>query len=146
MQLGFYSQVARRNVVKAREYIAAHGYGNAPDDIRRFRRDLTEGRAGAHLDWLSKFRDFYSTSECRDLVFHVQEHRLTLEAIESFLADAGLNFIGFELEPRMLSQYRTRFTDDPAATNLRYWARFELDNPDTFAAMYQFWVQRPENH
>ena len=40
MGLGFYSELARRHVVKAREFIAAHGYSSTPDDIRRFRQDL----------------------------------------------------------------------------------------------------------
>ena len=31
------------------------------------------------------FNDFFSTSECRDLLFHVQEHRMTLPAISDFL-------------------------------------------------------------
>lgn len=26
---------------------------------------------------------------------------------------------------------------------LELWHRFELDNPSTFAAMYQFWVREP---
>ena len=92
---------------------------------------------------LSNIPDFYSTSECRDLLFHVQEHRLTLNQIESFLAECGLHFIGFELDPRVLHQYQLRFTDDPSCTNLRNWTRFEADNPDTFAGMYQFWIQKP---
>ena len=54
MHLGFYSQLARRHVVKAREFIAARGYASTPDDIRRFRRDLTEQDASAELQWLSK--------------------------------------------------------------------------------------------
>jgi tetratricopeptide (TPR) repeat protein/2-polyprenyl-3-methyl-5-hydroxy-6-metoxy-1,4-benzoquinol methylase len=146
MHLGLYSQLARRHVVKARELIAARGYSSTPDDIRRFRRDLVARDAGAELQWLSKGPDFYSTSECRDLIFHVQEHRLTLDQIESFLSESGLSFIGFELDPSVLQQYRTAFTGDPAGINLRNWARFETDNPDTFAGMYQFWIQRPINH
>jgi tetratricopeptide (TPR) repeat protein/2-polyprenyl-3-methyl-5-hydroxy-6-metoxy-1,4-benzoquinol methylase len=144
MRLGFYSRIARRHVFTAREFIAARGYGSTPDDIRRFRRDVALPGAGVELQqWLSKTNDFYSTSECRDLVFHVQEHCLNLGQIDSFLSASGLNFIGFELDPSVVQQHRTRFTSDPAGTNLHNWARFEADNPDTFAAMYQFWVQRP---
>jgi len=146
MHLGFYSQVARRQVVKAREFIAARGYASTTDDIRRFRRALASGEAGLEVQSLTKIPDFYSTSECRDLVFHVQEHRVTLEQIEAFLSDSGLNFVGFELDPCALHQYRARFTDDPTATNLRNWARFEADNPDTFLGMYQFWIQKPVDH
>ena len=143
MGLGFYSEVARRHVVKAREFIAANGYSSAPDDIRRFRQDLTAKTMSVELQWLSEQPDFYSTSDCRDLLFHVQEHRLTLSQVESFLAELRLQFIGFELDSSVLHQYRARFADDPSGTNLRNWARFEADNPDTFAGMYRFWIQRP---
>jgi Tfp pilus assembly protein PilF/SAM-dependent methyltransferase len=146
MGLGFYSELARRHVVKAREFIAAHGYSSAPDDIRRFRQDLTTEDMSVELQWLSTMPDFYSTSDCRDLLFHVQEHRLTLSQIESFLVELGLRFIGFELDPQVLHQYRARFADDPSCTNLRNWARFEADNPDTFVGMYKFWIQHPIGH
>ena len=116
MFLGFYSELARRHVVKAREIIAERGYSSTPDDIRRFRQDLAVGNLGVELQRLSQFSDFFSTSECRDLLFHVQEHRLTLGQIESFLADFGLQFIGFELDRSVLHQYRVRFTDDPSGT------------------------------
>ena len=52
--LGFYSELARRHVVKAREIIAAHGYASTPDDIRRFRRDLAKQDASVELQWLSE--------------------------------------------------------------------------------------------
>jgi tetratricopeptide (TPR) repeat protein/SAM-dependent methyltransferase len=143
MFLGFYSELARGQVVKAREIIAARGFSSTPDDIRRFRQDLADGKAGAELQSLSRSQDFFSTSECRDLLFHVQEHRLTLGQIDSFLADFGLHFIGFEMDRSVLDQYRARFTDDPSCTDLRNWASFEADNPYTFAAMYQFWIQKP---
>ena len=73
----------------------------------------------------------------------MQEHRLTLDQIKAFLLDHGLNFIGFELHPSVLHQYRSRFAGDLAGTDLTNWARFEIDNPDTFVGMYQFWIQRP---
>lgn len=143
MHLGFYSELARKAVVESREIIATCGYGSTPEDIRRFRQDLAVRNPGGVLQRLSQFSDFYSTSECRDLLFHVQEHRLTLVQIESFLEDFGLQFIGFELGREVLHRYRVRFPDDPSATNLHNWACFEADNPDTFAGMYQFWIQKP---
>jgi Tfp pilus assembly protein PilF/2-polyprenyl-3-methyl-5-hydroxy-6-metoxy-1,4-benzoquinol methylase len=143
MGLGFYSELARRPVVKAREFIAARGYANSPDDIRQFRQDLMAENIGVELQWLSKMTDFYSTSDCRDLFFHTQEHRLTLRQIGSFLSEFALQFVGFELDPRILHRYRLRFPDDAEAINLRNWERFEAAHPDTFVGMYQFWIQRP---
>jgi Tfp pilus assembly protein PilF/2-polyprenyl-3-methyl-5-hydroxy-6-metoxy-1,4-benzoquinol methylase len=145
MHLGFYSQLARRHVFKARELIAARGYTSAPDEIRRFRQDLLAAGTADEVRWLTGVLDFYSTSECRDLIFHVQEHCLTLDQISAFISESGLHFIGFELDPIVRQQYRRRFPEDPAATELRNWKLFEADNPDTFAGMYQFWIQsRPD--
>ena len=143
MILGFYSKLAHWRQIRAREFIAARGYGSTADDIRRFRQDVAVTTATPELQRLTDFNDFYSTSECRDLLFHVQETRLTLDQIESFLSECGLQFVGFELPLPVLQQYRASFSDDPAAANLRNWARFEADNPDTFAQMYRFWIQRP---
>jgi tetratricopeptide (TPR) repeat protein/2-polyprenyl-3-methyl-5-hydroxy-6-metoxy-1,4-benzoquinol methylase len=145
MGLGFYSELGRQHVVKAREMIAAGGYASTASDIRRFRRDLG-AHASAELHSLSLSPDFYSTSECRDLLFHVQEQRLSLDQIESFIAESRLHFIGFELESHVLRQYRARFASDPFGNNLRNWAHFEADNPNTFAGMYRFWIQKPISH
>jgi tetratricopeptide (TPR) repeat protein/2-polyprenyl-3-methyl-5-hydroxy-6-metoxy-1,4-benzoquinol methylase len=143
MFLGLYSQLARRCVIKAREFIAAGGYASTPDGIRRFRQDVVAQDTSVELRSLSNSQAFYSMSDCRDLAFHVQEQHLTLGQIESFLAESGLRFVGFELDLRVLNQYRARFPDDPSCTNLRSWARFEDDNPDTFTAMYRFWIHQP---
>ena len=143
MHLGFYSKRAHSHLIAAREFIAARGYGDTPDEISRCRQDLATQDVGIDLHRLSRTVDFYSTSECRDLLFHVQEHRLTLGEIESFIAESRLQFIGFELAPSVLHQYRGRFPDDLTATNLGNWTLFETDNPDTFASMYNFWIQKP---
>ena len=143
MCLGLYSRLGRRQVTIAREFIAARGYASTPDDIRRFRRDVLARDASVELRSLSNSQAFYSLSDCRDLAFHVQEQNLTLGQIESFLAELGLHFIGFELDARVLNQYRARFVDDPNCTNLRNWARYEDDNPDMFTAMYRFWIHQP---
>jgi SAM-dependent methyltransferase/tetratricopeptide (TPR) repeat protein len=142
MCLGLYSQIARRPVVKAREFIAARGYACTPDGIRKFRQDAVAENTSAEVRSLSRSRAFYSMSDCRDLAFHVQEQHLTLPQIESFVSESGLRFIGFELDRRVLDQYRARFGNDPSCSDLRNWARFEADNPDTFTAMYQFWIRK----
>ncbi len=142
MKLGFYSELARQTIVKAMAFIARQGYKGTPDDIRRFRQDMMNMDASAGFASLLETRDFFSISECRDMWFHVQEHRTTLPAIEKFLADNHLLFLGFEIDPRILHIYRRRFPDDRTATNLGLWQIFENENPDTFVGMYQFWVQK----
>ena len=138
MRIGLYSELARRDVVAAQRFAAERGYRPTPDDIRRLRQELME----TPLRGITKFHDFFSTSECRDLLFHVQEHRHSIPQIGAFVRQHNLSFIGFELDATLLQAYRTAFPNDPAMTNLERWHSFESDRPDSFAGMYQFWVQR----
>ena len=142
MRLGFYSEVARRHIVKTRAFIAEHGYGSSANEIRRCRQHLLELNKNAEFGNALKSSDFFSTSTCRDLLFHVQEHRMTLTGIDAFLHENNLEFMGFEIEPQVLHAYKQRFPEDSAGTDLGHWQDFENENPDTFFGMYQFWVQR----
>lgn len=146
MHLGFYSESARRAVVRARERIAQWEErgepGGSAGAIRRARALLRAQNPQGEFDAVLRSHDFYSLSDCRDLLFHVQEHRLTLAQIERFLAEQGLVFLGFTLPAVFLHAYRARFPDDPAAIHLPHWQAFESEHPDTFAGMYQFWVQK----
>jgi hypothetical protein len=128
--------------VAARALIAQAGYGSTPDEIRRFRREFMQRDDEAARSVLH-FRDFYSMSECRDLVFHTQEHRMTLPEIKSFLVDEGLRLLGLEIDRAVARQYAIRFPADTAMTDLDCWHAFEQDHPRTFASMYRFWVQKP---
>jgi tetratricopeptide (TPR) repeat protein/2-polyprenyl-3-methyl-5-hydroxy-6-metoxy-1,4-benzoquinol methylase len=141
MKLGFYSEVARRNVSKARALIAERGYGATSDAIRRCRQDLMALGDATDLGFLLQSNDFFSMSACRDLLFHVQEKHMTLAAIDAFLRENHLSFLGFE-NIAGVQAYRRRFPDDRAATNLGQWQIFENENPDTFNRMYQFWIQK----
>ena len=132
------SERARRDVVAARAFIAERGYAPAPADIRRARQALID--SGSRVPLL---RDFYTTSECRDLLFHVQEHRFTFGALKNALAALGLRFLGFLLEPRIVQSYRASVPADRSLTDLESWATFEARFPDTFVGMYRFWVQKP---
>ena len=139
--LSLYSEAARRRIVAARQRIAQWGYAPTADDIRRCRQDLWDLDKSPDLRIVNTY-DFFGISTCRDLLFHVQEWQTDLSAIDGFLKDNGLIFLGFETDTVTLQAYRRRFPADPAATNLTNWQAFENDNPDTFSRMYQFWIQK----
>jgi hypothetical protein len=86
--------------------------------------------------------DFFSISACRDLLFHVQEHRMNLRTLDRFFKDNELTFLGFEIDSSVIRTYKNRFPNDPSATNLDQWHIYEEENPYTFIGMYQFWVQK----
>jgi tetratricopeptide (TPR) repeat protein len=137
MRIGLYSELARTDVVKAREFIAQRGFEPTAQDIRRCRQELLDtplrNLAGSH--------DFFSLSECRDMMFHVQEHRLRLPQIKEFLASQNLKMIGFEVRAAIRQAYRSRFPND-TSDDLDLWNLFETENPSTFAEMYQFYCQK----
>ena len=139
MHLGFYSELGRREIVAARAVIAECKLGSSPEEIRRCRQDLLQ----TPLARLARFDDFYSMSECRDLLFHVQESRLTIPQIRDFIAANGLRFIGFEFMQPALQQLRDLFAANGSSmTDLDKWHAFETQYPDTFAGMYNLWVQK----
>jgi SAM-dependent methyltransferase len=139
MHLGFYSELARRDVVAARAFIAEHGYGATPAEIRRCRQELLD----TPLRSVARSSDFFSTSECRDMLFHVQERRLTIPAIKSFLAEHALQFLGFEFDAATSQKYRALFANAGwSMTDLDRWHALETEYPDTFLGMYQLWVQK----
>jgi hypothetical protein len=86
--------------------------------------------------------DFFSTSACRDLLFHVQESRMDLGTLDRFIKDHDLNFLGFEIDSSVIPAYKKRFPNDLSATNLDLWRIYEEENSDTFIRMYQFWTQK----
>lgn len=144
LRLALYSQAARRGVVAARAMIAAQGLAATPGDIRRFRTTLASLPAGAPARQAMAFADFHSLNECRDLLFHVQEHRYDLPALGALLDDAGLRLLGMELEPAQHAAFARANPDPEALRDLRAWDAFEAAHPDFFAGMYQFWAVRAD--
>jgi hypothetical protein len=142
MLIGLYSEQARRAVRAAQNLLREHGYTASPDDIRRARKLLVE-LSSQRPDFASllEMEDFYTTSECRDLLFHVQEAEVTLRQIQTFLNDNDLRFLGFNMSAKSRALFAKRFGARGEA-NLDLWCQFEADNPHTFIGMYEFWVQR----
>jgi 2-polyprenyl-3-methyl-5-hydroxy-6-metoxy-1,4-benzoquinol methylase len=138
MHVGLYSKAARGQIRAARAFLAEKGVGSSPSDIRRCRQELLSTPMRSVAD----YADYFSISECRDLLFHVQEHQLTIPEIDAFLREHDLRFIGFELAPQIVASYRFRFPEDRPLANLAAWHVFETENPATFASMYQFWIQK----
>lgn len=141
MQVGLYSAHARKEINEARKLIAERGYSSTPEGIRRARQDLFARQP--HYNFMT-LRDFFSTSEVRDLIFHVHERQFTIPELKDFIDANDLAFIGFEFSNQAVHQHhRAVFARHGwSLTDLARWDAYERDNPDIFANMYVFWVQK----
>ena len=145
MRIGLYSELGRAAIKHARELIEKSGLKPVDTDIRAFRQQIFCDEGDALLDELKHSDDMYTTSACRDLLFHVHEHNFTLPEIAQMLRDLGLEFIGFELANDGIRKgYQSMFADDPSMTSLANWHEFERQNRSCFVAMYQFWCRKPD--
>ena len=143
LKLGLYSESARRYIVKIREFIKKKNYKNTNKDIKICRQDIINKKVNPINQKVIRLPDFYSTSNVRDLLFHVQEHRFTIPQICKILKDLNLEFLGFLfVDPLIKKEFSKSFPDDKKNISLDNWHQFEVNNPDTFASMYQFWVRK----
>ena len=143
LKLGLYSEIARKHIIELRQFTKDRNFKNNIIDIRNFRENI-KNHENQILRKVLNSNDFYSTSNVRDLIFHVQEHRFTIPQISQILQDNNLEFLGFTF-PEIKKKYSQSFLDDKKNISLENWHKFENENPDSFRAMYQFWVKRKNN-
>jgi len=140
MLIGLYSEKARENIANIRKNISSLKIKTTKKNIINFRKDIFENY-NTKWDSIKYSPDFYSTSGVRDLLFHVKEHRFTIQKIRSYINKLGLVFLGFE-DTYVLDRFKKKYNKKNDLYNLDLWNKFELDNPRIFAGMYQFWCQK----
>lgn len=139
MRIALYSKLARQSVIEYRASTAGI-VSHTKEQMLKIRSEIISSKNTAS-EQIKTWNDFYSTSELRDLLFHVQEHQFTLPQIQKWLDKLGLDFCGFEA-PHIVDQFRSVFPEQGANYDLNMWHNYEEQNPNTFIGMYQFWVQK----
>ncbi len=144
IKIGLYSDIARQPVAKARAFVAEKGYPATLEGIRACRQAIFALPTTDPIkEFVSRSADFFTTSLVRDLIFHVQEHRMTLPQIAEMMERLDLVCMRFlPRESSTVFRYDKMFPDDPARRDFNNWDKFERLHPLTFAGMYQFWAQR----
>ncbi len=144
LKIGLYSRRARREIMAAQQLAQSGGFDATAESIRNFRQFLRTFPADEPARWVDRVSDFYSTSNIRDMLFHVQEHCYEVAELAPMLQELGLEFVGFENLPHETSaSYHAMFPDDGDMTNLFYWDKFEEIYPQTFLGLIQFWCRKP---
>ena len=145
MKIALYSELARQAIVQCGDWIAEKGFEPTREGISNFRQEIMALEKGNPLKGILGAVDFFSLSMCRDLVFHVQEHRFTLPQIKTILDDLDLEIIKMMLHNmKDRDAYRAVFPDDPEIRNLDHLEAYEHKHPDTFRTMYSFWCHKKD--
>ncbi len=143
IKIALYSKKARDSISKVRDMAFAQDFGTDSDGLRALRRSIIRSTNFESLG-LTKFIDFYSLSEFRDLVLHSHEINFDIPQITKLLEDCDLKFAGFELSKsaRLLAK---SIKPEGNLTQLDTWQTIEASCPSFFSAMYQFWCYKA-NH
>jgi len=143
IKLGLYSETARQDIVNIREFIKNKNYKNTNQDIKACRKIILSDNKKLLSTSYLQATDFYSISGVRDLLFHTQEHRFSIPDISMILKNLNLEFLGFtSLLLPIKKKYSDFFFEDKKNISLDNWHQYELENPDTFINMYQFWLKK----
>jgi SAM-dependent methyltransferase len=89
LNIGLYSEAARRHITALQVHFRQSGLRATADDIRQARAEVI-GTNSEACRRIRRLADFYSISGCRDLLFHVQERCYRLPEVAMLLAGAGL--------------------------------------------------------
>ena len=136
MKIGLYGEIARRHIVKAREIISSMNIGTSHEELVKFREYIKISKEPSLVP-LKREPDFYNTSNFRDLVFNIQEHRFTAPELVSSFDNLNLRFLGFEYPTDEEKNHNEkRYPQWKGASYQKNLS--ELDFP-----RYAFWLQKP---
>lgn len=146
MKIALYSEAARKQVIAFRQLVANNKKQTGDNlDQRLLRQALLMKQIPGEWQDITNSADFYSMSNCRDLLFHEQEHQFTPNKIADLLSNNQLDFIG--MLPTARAQLAFENAIGPVSKNntLENWQQVEQDNVDIFAGMYQFYCRKKSN-
>lgn len=148
MHIGLYDYHKRDFVRWSWDKIKEEAYGNSDEEIRRFRKDMLEyhdqNPENDVCNRMMQTKDFYLLSECRDLLFHVQETQYTLNELRKIINTLGLRFMGMPTSG--LGQWELlKEGEDPIKQwqSMKQWEAARLAKPHLFHHMHMLWLKKP---
>ena len=140
LKVTVYTESGRRNVVAGIALRESLGLSNSPREMRRLREVVAELAEDHPAKSIMGWRDFYSLSEWRDLVFHVQEHRFTVQTFGKMAREAGLGIERMDIPPKALAAFKQAYPEADLGSDIAKWHTVEMNNPGIFGSMYQFYL------
>ena len=122
-----------------RDEIYKNDLGSSGDEMKSYRNMLIKSKK-PHHKLILNFNDLYSMSTLKDLLFHVQEHKVSITQIQEFY-QFRIEISGFEANS-IFSHFKLSYNNEDDLYNLNKWKEYEEANPRTFIEMYQFGVKK----
>ena len=145
--ISLYSEIGRRHIAVCQQWVKDQGYVPTTEGMRQFRLDIMAMEDTNPLKKIAHISDFYSASECRDLIFHVQEHRFTCLRLKEMIESLDLILLHFGTRVlQVRNKYHQHYPEDPKGINLQNWHEFETQNPQSFILMYDLVLGRQAEH
>lgn len=94
---------------------------------------------------IAGYRDFYFASECRDLLFHVQERTYTLNQLDDLFGRTRLKVVRLALPQNGVALYRAAGQRGEPDTDLAGWAEVEKHQTNLFGPMYSCALARVDD-
>jgi tetratricopeptide (TPR) repeat protein/2-polyprenyl-3-methyl-5-hydroxy-6-metoxy-1,4-benzoquinol methylase len=143
MKIALYSSAARQEIGVARGIVRQKNLAGLLGEIREMRHKICHS---SELEFkrihnISNIYDFFTASECRDLLFHVQERSFSLPEIAVMADKLGLVFLGFEFSSNKIKSQFSKFNPQASPYSLADWHNFEVAFPYAFFGMYQMWFK-----
>ncbi|MBL8631187.1 MAG: class I SAM-dependent methyltransferase [Rhodospirillaceae bacterium] len=142
IRLGLYSERGRSAVIVARALIASSRIPDTDDGVRQARQALMALPLNHPARGVIDTPEFFTLDGLHDLIFNVQESRYTPLQLKVLIASAGLTFLGFDTDAPVKAAYARAFPNDAHGVDLDNWERFEQNQPQAFAEMYQLWCYK----
>lgn len=141
LKLSLYSRQARQSIISIRENLSKDVTQLSDDEIKLYRQAILLDD-DQQRKTLIESPDFMSMSGIKDLVFHNYEIQFSPLEIKNLCNEFDLKWIGFSgLSAKTLERFHNMFGISADATNLEQWEVFEIEYPNTFTGMYQFYCQ-----
>jgi 2-polyprenyl-3-methyl-5-hydroxy-6-metoxy-1,4-benzoquinol methylase len=141
IRLGLYTESGRQSVVAAAALRQQLGTPSTAEGIRLFRQYVMALPKSHPARAVANTRDFFSISECRDLIFHVQEIRYTIPTLSRLMRTHGFQVTAMwgpnPTAPSLKANY-----DFPSEADLASLADHEQKFPGCFGHMYRLNVQK----
>jgi SAM-dependent methyltransferase len=143
LRVALYSSVGRAVITEARALAKREGFPATKDGVRAFRLAImSRPENDAVRKKLTGSYDFYSTSGCRDLVFHAHERTFTLIEVAVMVDALDLKVLKVDSQPLFLRAFRERFGEKTDTTNLSRWHTLEQERPAMFSSLFSLWLGR----